>query len=206
MPPEKIIQQGAEAKILLMDNQIVKDRIPKSYRLKELDEKIRSRRTRSEAKLLEKATKVIFTPRVIEVDEKNSKIIMEFVKGKRLSDYLNNFSLSKQLGTMREIGMLTGILHANDIIHGDLTTSNMILNEETGRVFFIDFGLSFISKKIEDKAVDLHLIIEALEAKHYKNHDKLRRAFFQGYKSWNKKYQKVFERLKAVEKRGRYKR
>ena len=65
----KILAQGAEAKIILFNNFIIKDRIPKLYRLKILDDKIRKLRTRSEAKLLEKASKIINIPKIIEIKE-----------------------------------------------------------------------------------------------------------------------------------------
>ena len=43
-----LIEQGAEAKIFKENNLIIKERIPKDYRLKELDEKIRKQRTKRE--------------------------------------------------------------------------------------------------------------------------------------------------------------
>ena len=102
---------------------------------------------------------------------------------------------------MKKVGEQTAKLHQNSIIHGDLTTSNMILKDS--QIFLIDFGLGFISAKIEDKAVDIHLIKQALEAKHFQNHEELFQNFLKGYK-W-KDSKKVIERLKVVEKRGRYK-
>ena len=103
---------------------------------------------------------------------------------------------------MKQVGESIAKIHDADIIHGDLTTSNMILSNE--RVFFIDFGLGYISKKIEDKAVDLHLLKHALEAKHFKNWKILFEKFLEGYKK-GKESKKILERLTAVEKRGRYK-
>ena len=99
---------------------------------------------------------------------------------------------------MEKLGEQTAKLHDAGIIHGDLTTSNAILRNSD--IFVIDFGLSFFSHKIEDKAVDLHLIKQALEAKHYQNWEKLFSAFLKGYKN-----KEVIERLKKVEARGRYK-
>jgi len=200
---QKIIQQGAEAKIILKDNQIIKDRIKKSYRLKELDEKIRKRRTKKEAKLLEKSSKIIFVPKIIKCDLKNKNIIMEFIKGKKLSEHLEKLATKQQEQTCLKIGMQIASLHDADIIHGDLTTSNMILDKENN-LFFIDFGLGFHSHRIEDKAVDLHLIKQALEAKHYKNYKKFYKHILQGYKQ-SKNYKKTLNQLKKVESRGRYK-
>ncbi len=199
--PNKIISQGAEAKIILNKDFIIKDRISKSYRIPEIDSKIISRRTKAESKLLEKASKIINCPKPFFIPQFN-KIKMPFINGKKLSIHLdklkNKFSIAEQIG--KEISKL----HKENIIHGDLTTSNMILKRK--EIFFIDFGLGFISHKLEDKAVDLHLLKQALEAKHYKNFQKLWQSVEKGYSSFNKSESpKVLERLKAVEKRGRYK-
>lgn len=200
----KIIQQGAEANILKIRNWIIKDRIKKSYRIPELDIKIRGRRTKSEAKLLEKASKVINCPiPFLQPSIKNSsKLKMPFIKGKKLSDYLDKFPLKKQKEICRKIGKSVAKLHDADIIHGDLTTSNMILKDD--KIYFIDFGLGFVSHKFEDKAVDIHLLKQALEAKHFKNWEILFREVLEGY-SKSKDSKIVLERLNKVEKRGRYK-
>lgn len=198
----KIIQQGAEAVILLEKNNIIKKRKKKSYRIPEIDNRIRKQRTRSEAKLLTKASKLISIPEIIKVDQETKKIIMEFIDGKKLSDYLDKFPLKKQKEVCKLIGKSAAKLHDADIIHGDLTTSNMILKND--KIYFIDFGLGFISHKFEDKAVDLHLLKQALEAKHFKNWEILFREVLKTY-SKSKDSKIVLERLKAVEKRGRYK-
>ena len=200
----KIIFQGAEAIILKDKNNIIKERVKKSYRMYELDERIRKLRTRSETRLLEKASEKIPVPKIIKSDEKSKKITMEFIDGKKISDNLNNFSEKKQLEIFRQIGENISKLHDSNIIHGDLTTSNMILNEKENKVYFIDFGLGFRSHKIEDKAVDIHLLKQALEAKHFKNWEKLFEEVIKSY-STTKDCKQVFERFKKVEKRGRYK-
>ena len=200
----KILFQGAEALILLDKNKIIKKRVKKSYRLKELDDKIRKLRTRSETRLLEKASKIIPVPKIIKMNEKEKEISIEFIQGKKLSDELYNFTEKKQYLVMKKIGENIAKLHDSDIIHGDLTTSNMIFNEKENKVYFVDFGLGFRSHKIEDKAVDLHLLKQALEAKHFNNWKKLFNEVLKYYKI-SKNYKQVFERFKKVEKRGRYK-
>lgn len=202
MTKQKILQQGAEAIIVLKNNQIMKKRLKKSYRIKEIDDKIRKLRTRSEAKLLIKASKIISIPKVIDVSEESKEISMDFVDGKKLSDNLNNFDLKKQKAVCRKIGDSVAKLHDSNIIHGDLTTSNMIL--ENKEVYFIDFGLGFQSHKLEDKAVDLHLLKQALEAKHFQHWQVLFKEIEKAY-SKSRDSEKVLERLKAVEQRGRYK-
>ncbi len=200
---QKLIQQGAEAKILLDEekNLIVKDRISKFYRHHELDKKIIKFRTKSETKLLQKAGKIINCPMPLESKEFN-KILMQYISGKKLSEHLDNFKLDKQKEICRKIGESVAKLHKNEIIHGDLTTSNMILVGD--KIYFIDFGLGFISKKIEDKAVDLHLLKHAIEAKHFKNAEKLIKEILEHYKKNYSEAEKVFDRMKEIEKRGRY--
>ncbi len=207
----KLIQQGAEAKILLdkEKNLIIKDRVSKSYRHPELDKKIIKSRTKSETKLLIKASKIINCPMPLESKEFN-KIFMPYIKGKKLSEYLDNFTLKEQKEICKEIGSSVAKLHKSDIIHGDLTTSNMIfveqieISKENLKIYFIDFGLGFISKKIEDKAVDLHLLKHALEAKHFKNANELIKEVLKIYKKNYPEAEKIFERMQAIEKRGRY--
>ncbi len=196
---KKLLFQGAEAKIFLNNNIITKSRVQKSYRHPDLDNKIRTKRTKQEARVLTKALECgVNVPKVLSVDTFDIQI--EFIKGDRLSDKLNSYDTPKQFAVMQEIGNQTATIHDNDIIHGDLTTSNIILSNE--KIFLIDFGLGFISKKIEDKAVDIHLIKQALEAKHFQNHSKLFENLLKGYNPKDK--EKILERLEAVEKRGRY--
>jgi TP53 regulating kinase-like protein len=198
---EKIIAQGAEAMIILKDDEILKKRIKKYYRIYELDERIRKLRTRSEAKIIERARKVIPVPKLIEASEKNKEIKLEFIDGLKLSENLDDFELNKQKEICKKLGELICKLHDAEIIHGDLTTSNMIL--KGSEIYFIDFGLAFMSSKFEDKAVDLHLLKQALEAKHFKNWEELWKEVEKGYNK-SKESKIVFERMKAIEKRGRY--
>jgi len=197
---EKIIQQGAEAILIHKNNLLLKRRTKKSYRLPILDEKIRKQRTKKEAKLLEKSEKLIPVPKIKKVDEKTKEIEMEFIDGLKLSENLDK--IKDSINICKQIGENIAKLHDNSIIHGDLTTSNMIFSNK--KVYFIDFGLGFESGKTEDKAVDLHLIKEALEAKHFEHAESFWKAILEGYKISNH-YPAVLNRLKAVEKRGRYK-
>lgn len=198
----KILFQGAEAKIFLIEDKIVKDRIPKSYRIPELDNKIREQRTKKETKLLNKASSIIPAPKPLPETDSKRLINMPFIKGQKLSENLDKFSLKKQKKICRQIGESIAKLHDNNIIHGDLTTSNMILKQN--KIYFIDFGLGFISSKYEDKAVDLHLLKQAFEAKHFKKWEILLKEVFKGYKI-SKDAKIILERIKAIEKRGRYK-
>ena len=196
----KLIAQGAESKLYLKENKIIKDRFSKKYRIKEIDEKLRKSRTKRESKILEKLSLINFpSPKLIETDKKE-KIVMENIEGPLIKDIFdeNHKKLSE------EIAEKVALLHNNNIIHGDLTTSNMILNENK-KIFFIDYGLSFFSHKTEDKAVDLHLLKQALESKHYKVWEKAFKLVLKNYKKNAENAAEVLERLKKVEKRGRYK-
>ena len=194
----KLIAQGAESKLFLNKGKVIKNRFRKTYRIKEIDERLRKFRTKREAKILEKLQKSkISTPKLINNNKKDT-IEIEFVKGKLIKNILdkNCIKLSK------EIGDKVAMLHNLDIMHGDLTTSNMIFNK---KIYFIDFGLSFFSDKIEDKAVDLHLLKEALESKHSKIWEKSYKAVIDSYVKKAVDGKKILERIKIVEKRGRYK-
>ncbi len=193
------IGDGAEAIIYKDRNIVLKDRIIKKYRIKEIDIKLRKYRTRREAKVLDKLKLIgVHAPNLISIDDKKMKIKMGFINGEKVRDVLNKQNCAELAG---EIGKKLAVMHSNDIIHGDLTTSNMIFNKE---IYFIDFGLSFFSNKIEDKAVDIHLLRRALDSKHHFIFRKTFKEIIKSYKRHCKESDKVLERLKAVEKRGRY--
>lgn len=189
----KEIGSGAEATIYLDKNKVIKKRIKKNYRIEEIDSALRKSRTRTEAKILEKIS--VKAPKLISTDREGT-IEMEFIEGTKVRDLLD-----KKPELCEEIGGKVAEMHNNEIIHGDLTTSNMILKDE---IYFIDFGLSYFSKKIEDKAVDIHLLKQALESKHYKVFEKAFKYFLKGYKKANK-YKEIMQRFEIVEERGRYK-
>jgi len=197
---DEIIQQGAEAVLILRDGKIIKRRLRKGYRIIELDDKIRKRRTRREGKLLGKVKDLIKVPELENVDDKAMEITMEYIDGEKLSESLDGLENWGEVCV--KIGETIGKLHDFGIIHGDLTTSNMILKDK--EVYFIDFGLGFTSERNEDRAVDLHLIKQALEAKHYGKFDKYFKLVIEGYGKSNN-FKEVMERLEKVEKRGRYK-
>lgn len=203
MTSRQIIGRGAEAIIYLENNTVTKDRISKSYRHPDLDKKIIKRRTKAETKILKLAGEIILTPNVYTTYEKN-KINMEMIEGDKLAETLDNYQLKKQKEVLSKIGTSVAKLHEAGIIHGDLTTSNMILKKN--EVYFIDFGLGFLNGKYEDKGVDVHLLKQALEAKHFKNWEILFSEFEKSYREVEPiESEKVFIRLVKIEKRGRYK-
>lgn len=187
------LTQGAEATVKLEDNIVIKERIPKRYRIKVLDEKIRKERTRAEARLISE-TRRLGIPTPIIYDIQDFKIKMEYILGEPLKNVMNP-ELSKR------VGELTGLLHSGGIIHGDLTTSNLIFKDN--RIYFIDFGLAFMDKTIESQGVDVHVLFQTFESTH-ENHEELVESFCKGYREKYKNADKVLKRVKEIEKRGRY--
>lgn len=203
----KILYRGAESLIYLDEFQgervVVKERLKKSYRIEQIDEKLRKYRTRIEVRLLTEARKVgVDTPRIIFVDEEKGKIFMEYIEGKRVKELLQtaNSALIRKLCT--QIGSCIGKLHSAGIVHGDLTTSNMILKDD--KLYFIDFGLGEFSSRIEDQGVDLNLLLEALRATHFKLLKLCWSNIVKGYRREYKLADKVLERVVEIEKRARY--
>jgi len=194
---QNIIQQGAEAIIIHNKDEVIKRRVSKGYRHPDLDKKLIKRRTKSEAKILDKTSEFANTPKPI-ITTSNG-ITMPYIEGKKLSEHLEKIDYKK---ICKEIGKQIGKIHDADMIHGDLTTSNMILDKQD-KLFFIDFGLGFHSSRIEDKAVDLHLIRQALEAKHFSIYEDAWKAIKTNYSSKDKKL--ILTQLEKVESRGRYK-
>lgn len=196
----KILGQGAEATIYLAENNdVIKERISKSYRLPQIDSKLRRQRTRREAKIMKNLQESnIAGPKLKSLDDKKMTITMDFLNGPKVRDILTG---NAQV-LSAEIGRKIGLLHSQGIIHSDLTTSNMIFENE---VKIIDFGLSFFSSKIEDKAVDLHLFKQALESKHHEISDDCFKFAIEGYKETCDNANEVIKRLEIVQKRGRNK-
>lgn len=194
------IAQGAEAVLFKDKTRIIKERLSKEYRLPQLDESLRQFRTRREAKILQRLQDFQFpAPHLHDFSDKRMSIVMDFLPGQKLRDVLQEGDDYQQLAF--EMGQKVGRLHQLNIIHGDLTTSNMIVDRE---ISFIDFGLSSFSDKIEDKAVDLYLLERSLESTHYQFPDMFARVL-EGYRENYVEAGKVLERLQNVQKRGRNK-
>jgi Kae1-associated kinase Bud32 len=203
----QIIYRGAEAVIYVdnYDNQkvLVKERIKKNYRLNEIDEKIRRLRTRKELKLLTEARKNrVPTPKIFETDEVANKIIMEYVEGTRVKELLNSSDKKTVIETCQKIGRLVGKLHSAGIIHGDLTTSNMILKGND--IYFIDFGLGDFSRRIEDQGVDMNLLKEAIQSTHFKILKTCWANILKGYRQEYKNSEQVIKKVDEIENRARY--
>ncbi len=201
------IAQGAEAIVYKDNNQIIKERFSKQYRLPHLDESLRKFRTRREAKVLGKLDELNFpAPKIHSFSDKRMSILMDFVPGDKLKDVLLEASEINELSNYaKQIGINVAKLHTQNIVHGDLTTSNMIKHADTGNVHLIDFGLSFFSEKVEDKAVDLFLMDRALQATHFSLYPQIFEQIVSAYEKEFPESSEVLDRLQLVKQRGRNK-
>lgn len=205
-----LFRKGAEASLFLENWEgrkvIMKRRLPKKYRLEKIDKKIRTQRTLHESQLLHEAKEAgIPTPTIFFVDLADSNIILEFVQGKQVKQILRDLSEEERRNLCEHIGTLIARLHINNIVHGDLTTSNMILNPG-GRVVFLDFGLAEKIVELELKGVDLHLMKRALESTHFDYSIECFKAVLDGYSEvvGREATQNVLKKIREIERRGRY--
>lgn len=196
----ELLFKGAESNIYLTKwynkKAISKIRIPKIYRHRILDDDLRRRRTISESKMITLAKEFgLRTPYIYFVDPFRAEIVMEFISGTRASKVLTS-------SICNEIGKFVSTLHLFNIIHGDLTPANFIVNR---KITMIDMGLSFHSTRREDKAMDIRLFKEILKSTYYRYYSEFFRDFLDGYKSVNsKELDKILQRIDEIETRKRY--
>lgn len=200
---EKLLKRGAEAELLESKFEgkrcLVKRRVKKSYRMPSLDLSIRKQRTKKEAGLIRQANSIgLNVPKIFSVKEDCFEIAMEFLEGKRAKDVLSSKNFQK---ICFEIGKNVAKLHLSGIIHGDLTTSNLILKEK--KLYFIDFGLGFYGKKTEDRAVDLLNLKKTFQATHCVFFEKGWQEICKAYCAETKESATV-KHVVEIEKRARY--
>jgi TP53 regulating kinase-like protein len=205
-----LLKKGAEASLFLADwhgrRVVIKTRLPKKYRPEKLDVTIRTYRTVHEPQLMSEAKKAgVPTPMIFLVDVKNATIVMEHVDGKQVKQLLASLSTKERENVCVLVGELIGKLHRHGVIHGDLTTSNMILNTE-GKIFFVDFGLGEKNAELETQGVDLHLMKRALQSTHYQFAEECFEAITKGYAAilGESEAKDVLAKVKEIERRGRY--
>jgi TP53 regulating kinase-like protein len=192
--------KGAESNIYLTrwynKKAISKIRIPKIYRHRVLDDDLRRRRTISESKMITLAKEFgLRTPYIYFVDPFRAEIVMEYISGTRASKVLTS-------SICNEIGRFVSTLHLFNIIHGDLTPANFIVNR---KITMIDMGLSFHSTRREDKAMDIRLFKEILNSTYQRYYTEFFGDFLDGYKSVNsKELEKILQRMDEIETRKRY--
>jgi Kae1-associated kinase Bud32 len=199
----EIIQRGAEA-VLYLDGRgrLVKERLRKGYRLPELDSALRRQRSRLEVRLLERARRSGVDVPHAQLSA-NDKITMDYVRGGRLKDVLDGMTRKEADAVARKVGETAAALHSSDIVHGDLTTSNMIMHG--GKLYLIDFGLGKVSRKVEDKATDMFLLSEALQSTHFGISGPLWKNIINTYLQKYSDAREVLGRLAKIERRRRYK-
>ena len=187
--------EGAEAEVAVEEDEVRKKRHPKNYRHEKIDQKLRKERTETEQHLMEEAEKHgVKIPNVEQ--ESEDELVMDKVEGQPLKQVVE-----EQPEIMEELGKNLALLHDTGIVHGDLTTSNSVVDK---KLFLIDFGLSFRSKRTEDKAVDIHLLKQVLNSSHPEVADEAWQNFVKAYSQYEQS-EEVLEQLKDVESRGRYK-
>ncbi|MHA1729531.1 MAG: bifunctional N(6)-L-threonylcarbamoyladenine synthase/serine/threonine protein kinase [Promethearchaeota archaeon] len=206
----KVINIGAEAELIktwcFNRNVLIKQRLKKKYRICELDDVLRIQRTLNEAKTLIRIKKFkVPVPLIIDVDIKNAIIVMSYLDGIRLKDKISNLKQDELRSTFKKVGKYIARLHNNHQIHGDLTTSNIILMPNNN-MFFIDFGLAYNSSNVEDKAVDLHLFKRVITSTHGAYFKNIFPPFIKGYidEYGGEDGQKIVDEIEDVELRGRY--
>jgi len=203
------IAKGAEAILYKNEDKVIKERVRKGYRIPVIDDDLRRKRTRLEARLMNEARRV-GVPLARELGE--NKIEIDFIEGKMVKDTLDKGN-AKEIG--KKMGEGIAKLHSSGIIHGDLTTSNMILTQNN-KLFFIDFGLGSRSERIEDMAVDLYVLREVITSTHNQIEKELWKSILDAYKKamkMNARHagvgsqngsDKVIKTLHEIELRGRY--
>ena len=212
----ELIGKGAEANLFLedfdqvmypsdVDKVLIKHRIPKEYRVEELDKRLRDYRTSLEAKLLSDAKKAgVPTPTVYRVDRVEMKIVMQYIDGDPVKTFLEDLDKDSRKDLCRVIGRQIGRLHDFGIIHGDLTTSNMIKGED-GQIYFIDFGLGEYDSSVENRGTDIHLIHRTLTSSHFRVGKESFEEILEGYKEGlGEEAEEVIRRVREIESRGRY--
>ncbi len=200
---KKILYRGAEAIIYKVGDKLVKERISKTYRHPVIDKAKRLYPTRKEFKILTKLQGILKVPKIYSVDETTMTLVMEPINGKVLKNIVDSFSSEELKTIFIQLGKEIVKMHNVNIVHGDLTTANILVKDK--ELYFIDFGLGSFSNKIEDKAVDLRVLRQALESKHH-IHPSLFSFVLEGY-STTQGSKEVIQRLYSeVETRGRYKR
>jgi N6-L-threonylcarbamoyladenine synthase/protein kinase Bud32 len=189
-------KRGAEAIVTFRNSKAEKRRVSKLYRVHALDKRLITERTRAEARLIAAARKA-GVPTPIMSDITTDTIVMEQVKGTLLTQNLTEETIHKS-------GRMIGKLHSEGIIHGDLTTSNMILRENDGTCVLIDFGLAQVNSEIEQRGVDVHVLFQTLESTAPDCADILKKAFAAGYAETFSGAENVIAREHEIEMRGRY--
>ena len=200
------IGRGAEATVsrteFLGRNAVLKTRVTKGYRHPELDGHLRTARTRTEVRVMRDARSAgVRSPVVYDADLRNGSIIMEYISGESVKKILDEHP-ERASEICARIGEMIAKLHRNGISHGDLTTSNMIIDDRD-QMYLIDFSLGDTRVGLEEMGVDLHLMERAFTSAH----SDLEGAFEEMIDSYRKNMpdaDKVLARVEDIKSRARY--
>lgn len=207
-----LIKQGAEARVFestfVGRRSIIKERFSKKYRHPSLDSKLTLKRLNAEARCMTKARRLgVSTPVLYAVDPVLHSLTFEYVEGPSVKEIFLDFGekgiIEERMDDMaKQIGDAIGKLHDGGLVHGDLTTSNMLVQSGTNQLVLIDFGLSFTSTLPEDKAVDLYVLERALLSMHSSCGNVMDR-ILAAYKKSSKQWSSTLNKLAQVRQRGR---
>jgi TP53 regulating kinase and related kinases len=202
--------RGAEAELLLSKidswNAVVKRRTRKGYRHESLDKEIRRERTYAEASILHEAKVAgVRVPSIIGIEPETNTFVMTQIEGTVVRDCLDSMSRRNAVRLFKSLGKEVGLLHAAGIVHGDLTTSNVVVSS-TGLPYLVDFGLSRRSVEPEDRGVDLHLLQRSIGASHVQDSSPLIKALISGYResAGEKVLGSSLAKAREIARRGRY--
>jgi bifunctional N6-L-threonylcarbamoyladenine synthase / protein kinase Bud32 len=187
---------GAEAIVTFHNGVAEKRRVSKRYRVPALDKRLITERTRAEARLIHAARKG-GVPTPVMRDITDDTIVMEQVQGTLLTLDLSD-------NNVREAGRMVGLLHLAGIMHGDLTTSNLIVRGSDRKCVLIDFGLAQVTSEIEQRGVDIHVLFQTLESTAPDRSEDLKAAFAEGYRETFPGVGEVITREHEIRLRGRY--
>lgn len=198
---------GAESNLYLSTYMsmkvVIKHRYRKPYMRKELTDSLIKDRTLQEAKVLLAANRLgVRAPLPLYVDPENGLLVMEYVEGALLRDVIESLSDGEVSSIAKTLGEYVARLHDADIIHGDLTTSNVILSN--GEVVLIDFGLSHYSPRPVDKASDLRVLERAIVSTHPARCYAFFKGFLEGYRVASSSWNEVFQEFLKLSTMGRY--
>lgn len=213
----KCISQGAEARLWLIPNYlsqdrscIAKERFSKSYRHPTLDKRLLKQRCKAEAKCISKCRRAgVPCPAIWGVHP--PVLYLQHVGDTTVRAHLEDATNTENTNSVdykdlsMKMGSILAKLHNTGVVHGDLTTSNMMMtNDDTGEIIIIDFGLAKVSNNPEEFAVDLYVLERALLSTHPELEEM---GFLQNvlatYKSECKRSDANLQKLSQVRLRGR---
>ena len=206
---EELLALGAESKIVKVSRSdkefVLKIRPQKPYLIPEIDQFLRSSRISRESKTLTLArTFGIPTPTIYSIDLKSYTIVMDFIEGSTLKEIANKVKRRELDHLCNAFGKLIALLHQGNVVHGDPTTSNVIVDNDS-KLWLIDFGLADFNATVEMKGVDLHLIRRALETTHWEKEELMLEAIIEGYIDViGSDADAIVTRMNEIRERGRY--